>query len=52
MSQVKVILQWPAFLFLVVSGSKCSLRLDNVLLPTGESAVPYLVPVLNLQAGA
>jgi hypothetical protein len=29
-----------------------ALRLDNVVLPTGENAVPYLVPELRLQAGA
>ena len=29
-----------------------ALRLDNIVLPTGENAVPYLVPQLKLQAGA
>ena len=29
-----------------------ALRLDNIVLPTGENAVPYLAPQLKLQAGA
>ena len=29
-----------------------ALRLENILLPTGESAVPYLVPEVKLPAGA
>ena len=29
-----------------------ALRLDNIVLPTGGNAVPYLVPELRLQAGA
>ncbi len=29
-----------------------ALRLDNIVLPTGANAVPYLVPELRLQAGA
>ena len=29
-----------------------SLRLDNIQLPTGETAVPYLTPVRRLQAGS
>ncbi len=29
-----------------------ALRLDNIMLPTGESAVPSLVPEPKLQAGA
>ena len=29
-----------------------AVRLENVLLPAGDSAVPYLVPVLKLQVGA
>ena len=29
-----------------------ALRLDHIALPTGENAVPYLVPQLKLQAGA
>ncbi len=29
-----------------------ALRLDNIVLPTGENAVPYLVPESRLQAGA
>ena len=29
-----------------------ALRWDNIVLPTGENAVPYLVPELRLQAGA
>ena len=29
-----------------------ALRLDNIVLPIGENAVPYLVPQLKLQAGA
>ena len=29
-----------------------ALRPDNIWLPTGESAVPYLTPVSKLQAGS
>ena len=34
------------------SGDAEALRLDNIVLPTGGNAVPYLVPQLKLQAGA
>ena len=29
-----------------------SLRLDNIALPTGESALPYVIPDMQLHAGA
>jgi len=42
-------LLWQSCLSSVNAGA---LRLDNIVMPTGESAVPHLVPDLKLQAGA
>lgn len=46
---LQVSLLWQSCLRGVLAGA---LRLDDVGLPTSESAVPYLVPKPKLQAGA
>ena len=44
--------RWHAMAVLLQGFTAGALRLDNIVLPTGESAVPYLVPQVKLQAGA